>query len=385
MFDPDPAAVRVLFVSNGYGEDLIAAEIIRYLPGVAVTAYPLVGTGAYPPQVPLLDPRRAMPSAGFSFRAGLRGLGADLAAGIIGLWFAQRRTLARQRGGYHLVVAVGDWYCLWMAGLASPRVAFVSTAESVRITPFGFLAKVGLRRFARRVFARDPETAEALAAQGIPAVATGNVMMDLVRPAGERFPVPPEAPVVTLLPGSRQDAVENAALLARAADAIAAEVPQVRFLMALAPTVPAGSVVERLKTLGRALGPDERSFAIGGAHMVLTTAFADAVERAAMVMGFAGTAHEQAAGLGRPVVACPGPGTQFGPEFLKTQHRLLGDALMRARGWQEASAAAVRLLRDPDERQRRGAVGRSRMGLPGGARRIAEALLEILREDARAA
>lgn len=355
--------MTLLFVSNGYAEDLIAAEIIRHLPPAEVVAYPLVGTGAYPPGVRLLDPRRSLPSAGFAFRAGLRGLGADLRAGVIRLWFAQRAALARRRDRHDLVVAVGDTYCLWMASTASRRVAFVSTADSVRITPFGPLAMVGLRRFARRIFARDRETAAALQRHGLPAECLGNVMMDLVRASGTVFPVPPEAPVVTLLPGSRHDAPENAAALARAAGAIAAAVPGVRFLLVLAPTVPEEAVRARL----------------GAAPAIhVTTAFADAVERAALVMGFAGTAHEQAAGLGRPVVAFPSRGPQFSPPFLTAQARLLGDALVATRNWQEAAAAAVRLLRDPAERLRRGAAGREVMGPPGAAARIAAALAQMV-------
>lgn len=357
--------MRALFVSNGYAEDLIAAEIIRHLPGAEITAYPLVGTGAYPPDVRLLDPRRTLPSAGFAFRAGLRGLGADLRAGVIGLWVAQRATLARWYGHADLVVAVGDTYCLWMASTAAPRVAFVSTADSVRIAPFGFLARVGLRRFAARVFARDHETAAALRRLGVPADCLGNVMMDLVRPRGATFPVPPDAPVVALLPGSRHDAPDNAAVLAQAARAVAAAVPEVRFLMVLAPTISEDGVRARL--------PETPAIHV-------TTAFADAVARAALVMGFAGTAHEQAAGMGRPVVAFPSRGPQFSPAFLAAQARLLGDALITTRTWQEAAAAAVRLLRAPAERERRGAAGRALMGPPGAAARIAAALAEMARE-----
>lgn len=380
---------RVLLVSNGIGEDLIAASIAGPLQaaGATVTAYPLVGMGAYPPDVSLLDPRRTMPSGGFSMRSGMRGLGADLAAGLIGLWRGQRRTLATQRGLRDLVVAVGDTYCLWMASGASRRVAFVSTADSVHIREYGRLEVWVMHHRASRVFARDPDTAQALAAIGLPAVALGNVMMDLVEGAGETFDLAPDAQVVTLLPGSRADAPGNAALLARAAQAIAAEEPGTRFLLALAPTVAVEDVLRRLSQAEPCEGGAEISGAIvggaivGGARLVFTSAFADAVARAGVVIGMAGTANEQAAGLGRPVVAFPGPGTQFTPAFLKMQHRLLGEALLPARDWREAAAATLRLLRDPDERELRGAVGRSRMGPPGASERISAALLEILNRD----
>ena len=371
---------RVLFVSNGVGEDLIAAGIAGIVQdaGAEATAYPLVGLGAYPTHTSLLDPRRELPSGGFSFRAGSRGLGADLAAGIAGLWFAQRRTLTRQRDRFDLVVAVGDVYCLWMAAIASPRPVMVATAESVRSSRFGLSARWVLRRHARHIFARDPDTAEALTAMGLPAEAPGNVMMDLLKRTGETFGLPQETPVVTLLPGSRRDAEENASLMARAADVIARETADVRFLLAVAPTVSAASIMERCGTLDAAATASDGGLQIGRARVQLTTAFADAVARAWVVLGMAGTANEQAAGLGRPVVAFPGHGAQFGPQFLRTQHQLLGDALVPARDWREAAGVVVRLLRDSGERERRGAAGRERMGPPGGTRRIADALLGIL-------
>ena len=361
---------RALLVSNGVSEDLIAAAVARYLRGggVDVTAYPLVGSGAYPEDVPLLAPRLELPSGGFSFRAGLRGLRADLGAGILGLWFAQRRTLHAQRGRMDLVVAVGDTYCLYMAGAAAPHVAFVATADSARISPFGGLARVSLRRFASRVFARDPETADALLGMGCRAESVGTAMMDHVHTTGETFGLAGDIPVVTLLPGSRRDAPDNAGLLGQMAGAVAQDVPDARFLMAVAPSVSLDLVRARV--------------AATQAPMVFTPLFADALHRAALVVGLAGTANEQAAGLGKPVVAFPGSSAQFGPHFLRAQHRLLGEALVPATTWREAAAATVRLLHDPQERRRRGEVGRQRIGPPGATQRIASGLLEMLRNDA---
>lgn len=359
-------AKRTLFVSNGVGEDLIASALARHLRtvGVEVVAYPLVGLGAYAADIPLLDPRLELPSGGFSLRADLRGLGADLATGIVGLWFGQRRALKAQRRRFDLVVAVGDTYCLYMAGAVSSRVAFVSTADSVRISPFGALARASLRRYASHVFTRDPDTADALTAMGHRAVPVGTVMMDQLDGTGETFGFAPDAPVVVLLPGSRRDAPDNATLLAHTAAVVAGDVPGVRFLMPLAPSVPADLVRTRI--------------ASARADITLTPLFADTLLRASVVIGLAGTANEQAAGLGKPVVAFPGTGTQFGPQFLRTQHRLLGDALVAARTWQEAATGVVRLLRDPEERHRRGEIGRRRMGPPGATRRIGTALMEIL-------
>ena len=102
---------RLLIVSNGYGEDLAAAQVVRALPvgALDVIAYPLVGMGLhYPPGVTLLDPRREFSSGGFGWIAGWRSLRHDLAQGLAGFWVAQRRTLRSQRSRADLVLVVGD-------------------------------------------------------------------------------------------------------------------------------------------------------------------------------------------------------------------------------------------------------------------------------------
>ncbi len=116
---------------------------------------------------------------------------------------------------------------------------------------------------------------------------------------------------------------------------------------------------------------------------VTTEHFADALARAAVVLGMGGAAHEQAAGLGKPVVAFPGAGPQFTARFLQEQKKLLGDALVAAATPEEAAQAVASLLRDPAERARRGRVGQERQGGPGGAARIAAYLLDRLGSPAR--
>ena len=52
--------------------------------------------------------------------------------------------------------------------------------------------------------------------------------------------------------------------------------------------------------------------------------------------------------------------------FAARQKRLLGDALVLARDSRQAAQELIRLLEDPEERQRRGQEGKNRMG-PAGA------------------
>lgn len=376
---------RLLCVSNGHGEDLIASEIIRHLRGVEAVAYPLVGLGdAYPEQVTRLGPRRVFPSGGFAFRHGLRNLTDDLRSGFIRFWFAQRRALAGQRGRFAVVLAVGDPYCLAMASRVRVPTVLVASADSVLNVPYGRLKLRLLRRQARQVFTRDAPTAEWLALRGINAAYLGNVMLDCLHPSGSDFDITGDSPVVALLPGSRGDAVHNAVLLAEVASRVIRTRPEVRFVLSLAPTVDGDAVCQAIRDAGgraqegeAALG-GARTVAFGGARIEMTRAFADAIARAVVVVGLAGTANEQAAGLGKPVVAFPGPGPQFTAGFLEVQRRILGEALVAVSSPAEAGDAVLRLLASPEERARRGQAGMARMGSPGAGARIAAVLEPLL-------
>jgi uncharacterized protein (TIGR03492 family) len=373
---------RLLVVSNGHGEDMIAAEIIRHLRSTEVLAYPLVGLGdVYPAHVERLEPRRTFPTGGFAFRHGLRGLTDDLRSGFIRFWFAQRRTLAAQRGRWTLGLAVGDLYCLAMASRGGAPTVLVATADSVLNVPYGPVRLWLLRRRAVRVFTRDAPTAEFLAARGIPAACLGNVMLDCLRPAGADFGLPAESPVVALLPGSRDDAAQNAVLLAEVAVRVAGVRPEVRFILSLAQTVDGDAVARAFCDAGGSARDGEA--ALSGARILITRAFADAIGRATVVVGLAGTANEQAAGLGKPVVAFPGRGPQFTAAFLDAQRRVLGEALVAVQSPTEAGDAVLRLLVSPEERARRGQAGIARMGEPGAGARIAAAVEALVAEIER--
>jgi uncharacterized protein (TIGR03492 family) len=396
---------RLLVVSNGYGEDLEVTQVIRALPAheVAVTAYPLVGMGrAFPSDVTLLQPRREFPSGGFGVRAGWYALWADLRSGWLGFWAAQRRTLRAQRGRVDLVVAAGDAYCLWMASSAGGPTAYLALPRSEYITPHSPLELRIIKRVARQVFTRDRVTAEALRRHGIPAQYLGFPLMDTLVPTGETFGFPAERPVLTLLPGSKPPAFENLVLLLRVASAAAARTaPAPAVLVAWAPNLSGARLRETVLAMGGRWmdegrfqldaspasreAPDPRRSSHAPVEVTVTTDhFADALMRATVVLGMAGAAHEQAAGLGKPIVAFPGVGPQFTARFLQEQKKLLGDALAVARTPEEAAQAVVTLLADPAERERRGCAGRERQGGPGGAAAIARDLLASLDAPGRA-
>jgi uncharacterized protein (TIGR03492 family) len=372
---------RLLVVSNGYGEDLEVAQVLQALPlpALAVSAYPLVGLGqAYPAGVSLLDPRREFPSGGFGMRAGWASLWMDLSHGWLRFWLAQRRTLQSQRGAVDLVVAAGDVYCLVMASAAGGPTVFLELPRSEYIAPHSALELWLIRRVASQVFTRDEVTAAALRRRGVPAQCFGFTLMDTLALSGEGFGLPGDGVVLTLLPGSKPPAFDNLVLLLRASAAASRATPDLAVLLAWAPHLSRARLRETVESAG-GVWVDPHRFRFETIEVVVTSDhYADALDRATVVLGMAGAAHEQAAGLGKPVVAFPGTGPQFTPRFLGEQQRLLGDALIVTGTWQEAARAVTDLLRDPRERERRGRVGRERQGEAGAASAIARYLLERL-------
>ena len=132
-------AGRLLVLSNGHGEDLIALRVLEALhrrqPELALRVLPLVGEGqafAAAEQAGWLQrvgPRQALPSGGFSNQS-LRGLLADLLSGVLGLSWRQWR-LVRQwgRSGAPLL-AVGDLLPLLLAWSSGAPYGFIGTPKS---------------------------------------------------------------------------------------------------------------------------------------------------------------------------------------------------------------------------------------------------------------
>jgi uncharacterized protein (TIGR03492 family) len=380
---------RILFVANGHGENAIAARIAAEIGAASATPvgldlFPLVGTGAGVAPLAVVGPRATMPSGGLVAMGNVRAFSRDLAAGFAAL-FARQLAFLGTLPPYDAVVAVGDAFALALALAARRPTVFVGTAKSVYVAHYGPVERTLLRR-ALRLFVRDAATAARLRGQGVPAEAPGNVIVDLTGPGGDA----PAGRWLGLLPGSRDDAYGDGVRLARVARALAERVPGLGSLFSIAPTLAPERFIRALEADGwsPADGPaDARhaAFAVraGGALLVgWTGGLGSLLGASAAVLGQAGTANEQAAAAGIPVLAldrAAGSGSGAGADWYRMrQRRLLGDALLLVPADPAAAAAAVAsLLDDPGRLAAMSAAGRDRMGPPGGAAAIARAILEV--------
>ncbi len=380
---------RILFVANGHGENAIAARIAFALREAShepleLDLMPLVGDGTGAVAIAggpaLVGPRKAMPSGGLVAMGNVRAFAGDLGAGFVPLLGAQCRFLWNARHAYAAVVAVGDVYALGLSLLARRPTLFVGTAKSVYVAPYGPFERALLRR-ARRIFVRDEPTALALRMEGVPAEAPGNVIVDLIDDAPAALP----GDWLALLPGSREPAYGDGLRLARVARAVAALRPGLGALLSVAPALDAERFARDLAADGwqiSARGPGAAAFEAraAAARLVAWRGSYGALLRASVtVVGQAGTANEQAAAFGLPVVALGGP-APGGDWYRMRQRRLLGDALLLVPPEPSNAAAAIdALLSVPSRSSSMARAGRERMGAAGGAVAIARAILSAVR------
>lgn len=361
---------KLLFVTNGYGEDSVGAEIIARLPPqLTAEAWPTLGPGAaYAGVCPIVGPRAVLPSEGSRIARGTLArdvLGGGLMTLLPGLKFL------RSARAYDHVVVIGDFTMVaacWLAGIAG------ITYLDVYKTGYGRLYAAPERwviaRTCRRVFVRSAPLAENLRRSGVAAEAAGNVMIDTITGSGYDAQARRNNPLaVTLLPGSRDQTVENFALQVEALRRLPqAERPDIFLALAGAATpeqlaAAAGLVVETDHMTGD-----------------LTVHFArramrDMVEASDLVLSQAGTATIQALGLGVPAITFTRP-TDRMKRYVE-ENRLFGGARLLSRDDPaELAAVMARLLRDPAERARLSDIGRQRIGGPGAIARIIAALAE---------
>jgi uncharacterized protein (TIGR03492 family) len=390
----------ILLVSNGFGEMAIVTYIARALRAQSDAAriehLPLVGRAPSDAWPAAVGPQADMPSGGLIAYWNLRNLAADIGAGLGALTLRQYRFLYQQRQR-DVIVAVGDIYCLSLSLLAARRpTLFVATAKSDYVAPHSGI-ELAIARRATAAFARDEVTAASMRAAGVAASYAGNIMMDGVQRMGIDLSIKPDALVIAVLPGSRADAAAAAAGQVERVAAIAQQMAgrgrKVQALVSIAPSVEATAVRDAIRNVGidlTAPSPGVGVIASGQRDnlelALVRGAFGDMIAAAAIVLGQAGTANEQAAGCGKPVIAAAQPGEA--PERMQwyrmRQKRLLGDALLVLQPKPQAFAAeVVRLIDDPQRIAHMAETGRKRMGSPGGAQAVAQKALSVAMGKAR--
>ena len=412
---------RLLCLSNGHGEDIIAVRILQelqqYSTQIELAALPLVGEGkAYAQlEIPAIARVQAMPSGGFIYMDG-RQLAQDLRGGLLHLTLAQIKAVRGWVKSGGVVLAVGDIVPLLFAWSSGANYAFVGTAKSEyylrdeaeslpRRSLFarleGWSGSVYLpwerwlmsRPRCQAVFPRDTLTTKTLQKWAIPAFDLGNPMMDRLTPVNPSD-LKLEQLSVLLLPGSRPpEAYANWQQILVAVTSLQSTFSErsLLFLGAIAPGLSLELCGEILKAQNwhqvnsKDPIPNLKSkiqnwqalvFQHKNAQIILSQhAYNDYLHIADVAIAMAGTATEQFVGLGKPAIAIPGKGPQFTYAFAEAQSRLLGSSLLLVQQPTQVADAIKSLLSDKNQLELIAANGLRRMGKPGAAHRIAACLM----------
>ena len=402
---------RLLLLSNGHGEDLSGALLGEALlqQGLVVEALPLVGRGEpyRKAGIPVLVSGRDFSTGGLGYTS----LGGRLTELREGQYLDVLRRLKRLADRRHsLIVAVGDVVPVVAAWLSrrpavTYLVAYSSQYEGRLRLPWPCGALLRRPRFLR-VWSRDALTAEDLSSQlRRPVTFLGNPFLDLVAAPIEGTSGEPNAAAtqtLAVLPGSRlPEALRNLGLMLQLLARLPEPLRQPQRLVLQAALVGDldGEELERLAApLGWRLEPGQGE-ADGLATQVLRRGslrlqlhwgrFPAVLRGCDLALSMTGTAAEQAVGLGKPVLQLEGEGPQFTAGFAEAQRRLLGPGVICAPGGPGHLAASARLaaatlerladpLQGPAWREELAALGQQRIGSPGGAARMASAIMELL-------
>ncbi len=389
--------MQLLLLSNGHGEDLSGARLGQALQqqGAEVRAVPLVGDGApyRQAELPIAGRTQSFSTGGLGYASFTGRLKEILQGQVLYLLKRSWRLLreARQADG---IVVVGDVIPVilaWLSGkpVITYLVAYSSHYEGRLRLPWPCGPCLASKRFAA-VFSRDALSASDLSEQlRRPVEFLGNPFMDglVALDASER------SGRVLLLPGSRlPEARQNLERMLALLEELPAGLRKHDFQAALVRELPAAAVEALALSRGWSLSSStSRSLWLKRQGLVLQCCwgqFTTLLPAAQVVVSMAGTASEQAAGLGKPVLQLAGHGPQFTVGFAEAQRRLLGPAVHCAKGdvddpntLIESAELLEQLLELPEatlEQLRE--QGDQRLGQAGGTQRMARAILERLQQ-----
>ncbi|PZU98056.1 MAG: hypothetical protein DCE90_05975 [Pseudanabaena sp.] len=379
-------------MSNGNGEDLNACEVLKALcanyADVETVALPLVGDGnAYRRAgVEIVTPTKALPSGGFAYMSVTKQI-EDFRSGLIALTWQQIKAARKCSKTCDFVFATGDVLPALFAYLTGlPYAMFLVSSSAFyenRYIPRWEQALMMRSPRCKQILTRDAYSADLIRQRGYQnASFLGYPIMDVLEPTGKDLCLSSDAPAIALLTGSRlPEAAENLVLQMCLCEAISQEfAPQpVQFRAALVP-----SMMPLLPEIAAQAGwqYDEGKLYHGRIIILcFSDAFADILHSCDLAIGMAGTAVEQAVGLGKPVVQIIGNGPQFSYRFAEAQQRLLGLSVQTigkeaatSEILLEAARYVQRALGDREYLEKCKINGLERLGTKGASERLAKAI-----------
>ncbi len=360
--------MRVAILSNSYGEDrsgaLIGKELIRLCPNIEIISFPLLSFGEeYKKRgIRVIGGSAPPPSGGF-FLKSFSGLIKDLIESLP-VPSTYMKRLHKNKDEIDLLIVVGDVTLLLMGWITLRRESyFLAPCKSDWMAPHFWIEEQFMKRCTKTVFTHDELTASNLRKNRVNALFLGNPMMDDLIPECRYHP-PKGKIIIGVFPGSREESYGNMESVKRVIYALVNRRNDIHFAVSVADTVD----FNRMK---------RGIIVLEGVVDLVRGAFVDILKSSRLVISLAGTASEQAAGLGVPVISFTGTGAQTTMRRLLGQEKLLGKAFQFMNYNPERIAYEIeRILQDQNLREVMGKEGIERMGVSGGAKNIAEFILE---------
>lgn len=403
--------MKLLVLSNGHGEDVIAVRIIEQLQKIIkdleISALPIVGQGYIynKSNIPLAGRVQQMPSGGFIYMGG-NPLWSDIRGGLIKLTIEQLKLVRQWGEKNRAILAVGDIVPLLYAWSSKANYAFIGTAKSEYYlrNETSWLSNTSLveqmmgsvylpwerwlmsRSNCKAVFPRDTLTSKILSNWSIPAYDLGNPMMDKIITSPKSFESTKLN--ILLLAGSRMpEAINNWQQILASLVSVIQVIPaaQLQFLGAIAPALNIRVFVEDAISHGWQVATEEPNrITLGKNNCTLVLSqksYAEFLQQANIAIAMAGTATEQFVGLGKPAVIMPGQGPQFTYAFAEAQSRLLGCSIVMVEKPEQIGEEIAQVTNNPERLLQIALNGKRRMGEPGAAERIALCLKQQLLRD----
>jgi len=339
---------KILFLSNGHGEDLSGALMGNAFKklGHEVNALPLLGNGEnyLKSGLNVLGKTKSFSTGGMGYTS-LKGRMLELIQGQMIYLIKRIYLLLMIASKYDLLVVVGDVIPVtvsWLTGLpvVTYLVAYSSHYEGRLKLPWPCANCLSSDRFLK-IYTRDILTANDLKNRFLGKVEfVGNPFMDPFLTKQEIFSQQKKR--LGILPGSRIPEVgNNLCLILRVIDYLSnlkCEYTDISLDVALVSCLDDNTLKNIVTPSGWRLHyPVENHNPLKliknqSIVNIYRNSFVKVVKSSNVLICMAGTATEQAALLGKLIVQIEGKGPQFNPSFAEAQRRLLGPRIYCANG-----------------------------------------------------
>ncbi|MFC1559867.1 hypothetical protein ACFLZ2_01190 [Candidatus Margulisiibacteriota bacterium] len=356
---------KVLFISNGYAEDLGAIAIIKELKqihkDVEILALPIVGNAKHFKGlgVKIIGPHWELPGQGVT--VGLIPMLKDLACGALFLYLGQLISLYRHRN-VDLVVGVGDYTSVLISSFCPRKpFMFVWACPSPR---FSKRTEKYMREQGVKMFMLHPRFKH-LDYLDVPQEYVGNVLLDTYEIKPGSVALDRTKQTIGILPGSRKFAYKELPMLIKIMDLITQRQP-VNILFSVAKRLNKDKLMRDFKP---------------SAKVVFCENFGDVICNSDLIIGLGGQGNEIAASLGKPIITYP---SNTHPRRVKKMVRwhsksvLKGACLQLNPDPENIARKVVERLNDKERMRLMSEKGKELMGERGASKKIAKRIKEYL-------